>query len=155
MLQTRIDYDKPLKHYFPVAEECLSLNVSSLKLALIETDSVPTFNRLYNCLIRSGLTTIGDSIQIDWRSLDHMRACGRKSHLLLFSLLKRISENPEQILNATNPVIESPERFIDSSYVREIIKKHRNVNQVNNVKAKLSDRAEEIKRLMREKGFTK
>ncbi len=98
-MQPNIDPKTPLKHYFPVVEPILSLNINELRRASYSEDNKKTVSLMIGALRRRRYLTIGDVLNTTWKDLSSIRNFGITCQLLLFNFLQRITEHPEYLIN--------------------------------------------------------
>jgi len=129
----------PLKHYYPLPVECLSIDVENLKHVASTHDRKGLLHRVHMGLYRAELPTIGDVLERDCNFFEHIRAFGEISLRYLLGLLQRIFEDPQGFCDKVNEIELSKASLATSLFIESASQK--------------SKRVEEIKKRMRELGY--
>lgn len=89
----------PLIMAYPVKETCQQLDLTYLHAALREEDNEQTLRRMLTVLRANQYMTIRDVLQSSWQELSALRQMGVASCLLLGSLLERITQQPDLLVD--------------------------------------------------------
>lgn len=151
------DEDEPLNNFFSLSGECMSLDISSLRLMLDENDNLTCYTGLYNCLKRSNLDTVGQLLYTSHWKLLNTRNLGQRRHELLYRLLDRAVESPDTLLDLADPKTEEPipdppSTASKSTYIDFVIENYKNDDELKVIQAK-EDRIKALTERLREMGM--
>lgn len=88
----------PLNSQFPIDSSILYLGIISLYRVATDQSNVTEISKIIVILTNFKVTTLGNLVDMTQGVLKELPGLGAKSITLLFSLLKRISNNPEVLM---------------------------------------------------------
>lgn len=94
-MNSNMDPNTPLKHFFDIIEPCRALDINELRRAAYADEYKKTISLMIGSLRRKRYLTIGHVLDATWAELGQVRNFGIKCQLMLFSFLERIANHPE------------------------------------------------------------
>jgi nucleotidyltransferase/DNA polymerase involved in DNA repair len=126
-----VDRIKQLREYYPIAEVYLDKDIACIAEAMHDSDNKPNVTRIINSLRLNDYNDLNDVFNATREEINQIRNLGAGCQMLLYALLKRISDNPQAIINC--PAVAK--------------------NNVSTLQPQINSRIEEIKARLREMGM--